>query len=1349
MRMMKSRSLRRLGLGLAIAMPLIGLIVWYVVIPRVIVAAIRQRHEGHVTIAGWWISGSSAGVTGLTLRETPAPDSPTWAAIDRVSTDLTLGALLRGRFIPRRIVFDRATITYRIAADGHPLTRIPLRPSQGGALPALVVHDSRLTLHQEGRPEMVVHHLDADMADGPDGPHFEAKADDSRWGLPNLTGQFTPDFAGFGFQLRADHLVADREKVASIPFVDGNIWKYVKPDGSVGIDLTCATAKAGGAAAGSEANPDPLDHSTTVILEGTTIGLPTLGLTGEGASGRLTIHDKVVKLDDVNGRMAGGRVAISGPIDFRHQPDRYDLALQLDGVDLTALPESWQLHRIGVRGRFTGTAGLHLALTPDGLDLTGSTGEGTVDGAEVRGIPLERLGLTLRGEGLRRGEGRGARGEEDKTGFPSSSPLASNPSPLVRRPSSLPQEGPFLPQWIAAEFRVKDVEMNRALARVETPDREGGLREVPVSGRVGLEASVRFPLGALEDLKAYQAHGTADMAGATIGGLDLGRIRARFDLTGGILEVDGLRGRMVDRPAGGGRPAATDAPPAEGPLPRGGFRGRVRAELTGDHGLAVDMEGVELPVAELLNVSPSIVPPSAPPTLRGFPIAGLLTIRAQAKAKGRDSWDPRTWTLSGQAEMPEVSYQSLAVKDVTTKVAIESGHLLLTDLAGHLGAATLRGRLALDLAKPWEYDADLNIGDLSCQGLIALIPHAPKSPEVEGTLAGRGEARGTLEPWRIASSGHAKVAALKVGRVAIGDIPLAWSTRGDTIAISAEEHQRYGGRVSAEARIPVAGVGPIEGTITLSKVDTAELSAHAPASAKLTGHADGQARFRYSPGSSDHEHQDIPLEADAHLTAGDLKVGGVPARSVDLTMTVHQGAPRFDLRAEGLGGKIRVTGDGHLATDVKDDEIRAQVTAIGLQLYEVWGALGTSGPLSDLRGRASVKGRVELRGGPGLDNARGQGSIELDQPIWGYDYQLGTKLLADVSKSPDGWRVGPLGGEVFGGKVLGNGIWMYRGQGGRPMFGVDARIERLILPRALSFIPEADRRFAGTGTLTVSGRTDGAIGGTGEFRVDRGFVNSLELTDLHVPGEWTFTARPTQRGSLTIRRAAGRLAGGRVGGEAQFALGDRRDFRVRLTVDDVDLRVISRDELGSRPVPGRLSGYVNVYGTDPAQPASYRGDLDFDLDQASLVDIPLLDELDRALGSTEGGVFDDGDLHGTISDRRIRIDRLTLVGPLAQVHAAGTMDFDGRLNLEVIVNKNRGIPESGQVLLARSPNVADEVARRASQIDQVRDFISSRLMKFRITGTIRDPIANVDRSINPRAAIGFFLKTVWLSSQSR
>ena len=162
MKMMTFKSLRRLALGLAIVLPMIGLVVWIWVIPAVIVAAIRQRHEGYVTIAGWWINGSSAGVTGLTLHEQPAPSSPTWAAVDRVATDLSVGAILRGRFMPRRIVFERASIAYRIGADGKPLTQIPLRQSGGGEVPELIVRDGELTMRQEGRPEMLVHHLEGD-----------------------------------------------------------------------------------------------------------------------------------------------------------------------------------------------------------------------------------------------------------------------------------------------------------------------------------------------------------------------------------------------------------------------------------------------------------------------------------------------------------------------------------------------------------------------------------------------------------------------------------------------------------------------------------------------------------------------------------------------------------------------------------------------------------------------------------------------------------------------------------------------------------------------------------------------------------------------------------------------------------------------------------------------------------------------------------------------------------------------------------------------------------------------------------------------------------------------------------
>ncbi len=131
---------------------------------------------------------------------------------------------------------------------------------------------------------------------------------------------------------------------------------------------------------------------------------------------------------------------------------------------------------------------------------------------------------------------------------------------------------------------MNDVELKRALARVEMPDRKGGPREVPVSGRLELEAGVRFPLGALDELKAYTAHGSADVAGATIGGLDLGRLTARLDLADGNLEVADLRGpdgRSARRAAAGPRRPSRRRPRAPCPAAASAARSAPSSSASG------------------------------------------------------------------------------------------------------------------------------------------------------------------------------------------------------------------------------------------------------------------------------------------------------------------------------------------------------------------------------------------------------------------------------------------------------------------------------------------------------------------------------------------------------------------------------------------------------------------------------------------------------------------------------------------------------------------------------------------------------------------------------------------------
>ena len=202
-------------------------------------AAIRQRHEGHVTISGWWINGSSAGVTGLTLHEEPAPSSPTWAAVDRVATDLSFGAILRGRFTPRRIVFERASIVYRIDADGNPLTQIPLSQSGGGEIPEMIVRDGELAMRQEGRPEMLVRHLDGDA--WPRARRAAVRGEGRRsadWGHPGLDRAVHARL--LRLRLPADGRSArrpTRRRPGAFPFVEEKIWEYVDPRGPIGVVL--------------------------------------------------------------------------------------------------------------------------------------------------------------------------------------------------------------------------------------------------------------------------------------------------------------------------------------------------------------------------------------------------------------------------------------------------------------------------------------------------------------------------------------------------------------------------------------------------------------------------------------------------------------------------------------------------------------------------------------------------------------------------------------------------------------------------------------------------------------------------------------------------------------------------------------------------------------------------------------------------------------------------------------------------------------------------------------------------------------------------------------------------------
>jgi translocation and assembly module TamB len=92
-----------------------------------------------------------------------------------------------------------------------------------------------------------------------------------------------------------------------------------------------------------------------------------------------------------------------------------------------------------------------------------------------------------------------------------------------------------------------------------------------------------------------------------------------------------------------------------------------------------------------------------------------------------------------------------------------------------------------------------------------------------------------------------------------------------------------------------------------------------------------------------------------------------------------------------------------------------------------------------------------------------------------------------------------------------------------------------------------------------------------------------------------------------------------------------------------------------------------------------------------------------------------------------------------QLHLTGTVNFDTRLDLIVLVNTRDLIPQTGQALVGVIPGLGDAVGRRDEAVRQVGNFLSDRLLKFRVTGTLGSPSVNIDPAVAvSTAAVGFF-----------
>ena len=623
--------------------------------------------------------------------------------------------------------------------------------------------------------------------------------------------------------------------------------------------------------------------------------------------------------------------------------------------------------------------------------------------------------------------------------------------------------------------------------------------------------------------------------------------------------------------------------------------------------------------------------------------------------------------------------------------------------------------------------------------LLAVIPGAPHPSPVVGQLTAHAEAKGTASPLSVETQGRGEFAAFQAGPVPLGDVPFRWTTRGDAVDLSIVDAHPFGGTVSGEAVVPIVAGKPTVGSATFRAIDASRIVAAMPGQdLKMTGKADGRVAFSIPADVSS-------LEATVNLSAPDLTVQGVPAEQVEASVHAAEGALRYELTAESLGGKIRFRGDFPLkaaASSGREAAARpaadAELRAAGFALDRLWRAVGVTGTLARLGGQGAIDANLRDVCDGTDSGLYAHGVVALRNLTWG-DRPMG-QLRGIVVKTPTTWRLEPLSGDLLGGLASGYlwGTTPAPGQGARKL-GFDLRLDRASLKQAGAFVPALGHNLDGYGTLHLAGNLGETFRATAEIDVAQARFAGLPLTELRAPAELSLDPGG-RNGVLQVRRWSSRLAGGQLRGDAWFHLGDDRSFRADVQVAALDIQTFVR--LASdvrRPGSGRVSGRVSLSGPDPTSPSSYRGKVVLDLDDASLVALPVLREIDRFLGASRGGVFEDGDLVGTIANRQLVVEQLTLEGRLVQLHATGTVGFDGQLNLEVLVNTNQTISQSGQALVAIIPGLREVIGRSEEAILRVAAFLANRLLKLRVTGTLSSPSVSIDPSIDVAgSAVGFF-----------
>ncbi|GAA5509903.1 AsmA-like C-terminal region-containing protein [Novipirellula caenicola] len=877
---------------------------------------------------------------------------------------------------------------------------------------------------------------------------------------------------------------------------------------------------------------------------------------------------------------------------------------------------------------------------------------------------------------------------------------------------------------------------------------------IEMEGAVSVNLNVSVPLTALTDAKKYRLEGLVRSPRLKLEQLVLEDFQTHVQIADGVMTVDQINGRLID--AAGPRGARQ--------VNRAGA-GRVTGAATlqlsplGQIDAAITTESVAIqPLHQLILAIQARDDQQ--------PLHGVVSGEIQFQAPLKSIREIQSWNATTQLRIDSLARGDALPLDIpSASISIADGVLMANDLQIRSSAsadlsASLQGRIELNQQQRFSFAVRAN--DLPLDTL-AQLAGANANRFAAGQVDLDATATGELAQSKWTMAGRVASPRLSIAGVQLGLIEHAFEfdqqhfklapigasgnpPRDDLIVqnvqanytlqdrrwvLSQIDAQLFGGEISGEASVALdkqdsstlnlswQGLSPNVNAQLFSLADVV-ISASSSGKIDWTLPAGDWSRLADQSGN-------VQVQLDS------IKVGDADIGQMDLVISKSDDALKLTADGNLFGGDVKVETQSDVTADMtwqdlwqRPSQIRLSVNRIRIdRLVMVMPQQSWLVPrFRQLRGLVSAD--IELDGALGASQQdaplRSTAGIQLDH------LSLGTVLIThrlEIALRTRGSSVDvdKVSGIYAGGRITARGQWDVLQNDGHidvQVASVDASPSiRLLSEQVADFVEgklSGQFHVTGGGSIRARGAVqahDAVVAGIPVGDANSGMIASYSLGS----GQW----------DASFSSIHGEVARGRLRGFAKLKSSyrpNRFDLASQWSFERVNFAKFIADAGGGSfsYANGQVRGKLTLGGEAIASSDDLRGSFSTELDGSQASAIPGLSEAQRFLGAVPlaGIRIEDGQLSGTITRGRARIDEFVLSSPQLKVWADGYVQLDNlRMDVEAVIST--GNFQASQVMEVYLQIASFTSLSPVALFIRINQLLSNRTIYVDVGGTLYDP----------------------------